>query len=310
MRHDRGDWRTAWRAAHPCAEQNQLRRLTSRELAEIAHEATFPSFGQGDADRTSSRASWVAQALEKKGLQSVEDEQTRDIAVPVKVLGLWDTVEALCTPAVIDNVRIRFLSAPPVIDTDEPNRRYGEKLCNVERAYHALSIDDNRATIFTPLPLARAHMFSGCARGRGMLDEDGRIRSEALQEVWFSGAHSDVGGGYASGALSGVSLSWMLNRLRCTGLLPQELPGKSACVRAAEKNFMDRKYVREDPLGGSHDPTTGLFDFYPKVSRDLVTMAFDATSVWGAHPAPLCVHPTVIYRRELFDPAPHEYNQL
>lgn len=285
-------------------EANQLRRFTPKELADIVHQLTFPGFGEGDADRTAGRAHKLAAALKQKGLRSIGSE-TGDAAVPIKVLGLWDTVEALGPPPLIENLSVRFRSAPPVVDLDEPNRRYGEKLCNVERALHALSIDDNRATIFTPLLLSRAHLFEGCPHGKGILNAEGNINAEALQEVWFSGAHSDVGGGYASGALSGVSLNWMINRLRCTGLLP-----KAECKMVGERDFEDVKHVRDDFLGGSHDPTAGVWAFYPKVSRDLVALAFHEASVWKRTPAPICVHKSVLKRRSLIGLQHHEYDQL
>jgi uncharacterized protein (DUF2235 family) len=284
-------------------EANQLRKFTSTELADVVHELTFPGFGQGDADRTAHRSEKLAADLRGRGLRSVGENG--DIAVPVKALGIWDSVEALGPPPVMENLKIQFLSAPPVVNLDEPNRRYGEKLCNVERAFHAMSIDDNRATIFTPLLLSRVHMFEGCPKGKGMLDDDRNIKAEALQEVWFSGAHSDVGGGYANGALSGVSLNWMLNRLRCTGLLPW-----NDCQMVSEKDFVDVKYVRDDFLGGSHDPTAGIWSFYPNVSRDLVALSLDSTSVWKQESAPICVHPSVLKRRSFIKPQPNEYTQL
>jgi hypothetical protein len=275
-----------------------LRKYTPKKLAEAVHGVTFPEFGQGDADRTGNRSIKLAGDLKKLGLKS------GGVAVPVKVLGLWDSVEQLGSPPILQNLWIRLQSKPPHVDTDEPNRRYGEKLCNVERAYHALSIDDNRATVFTPLLLSRKHMFEGCQWGKGMLDESGAIKPEALQEVWFSGAHSDVGGGYATSALSGVSLNWMLNRLRCDKLLPN-----SECS-PGDRNFKDVKYVRDDYLGGSHDPTTGIFNFYPKVSRDLVDFSFDQTSVWLSNPASICVHESVVMRRNLIGTRTYEYDQL
>lgn len=286
-------------------EQNESRKFTPKELADLAHKVTFPGYGQGNADRTPNRPATLKQDLRALGLESVVNKETGDIAVPVKVLGLWDTVEALGLPPVIDNLRVRFLSEPPVIDLDEPNLRYGEKLCNVERAYHALSIDDNRATIFTPLLLSRAHMFEGCLPGKGMLDDQGNIKAEALQEVWFSGAHSDVGGGYSTGDLSGLSLNWMLNRLRCTQLLSTDV-----CKVGEEKDFDDLKYVRDDFLSGSHDPTTGFWSFYPKVSRNVFALATDKASIWRRIPAPICVHRSVPKRRALIEPRPQEYDQL
>ena len=277
-----------------------LRELTPKELAEAVHEATFGTFLEfPKAERDSvRRKEKLAADLEKLRLRS--DVSNGDVAVPVKVLGLWDSVQALGLRPIFGNLITPFLSVPPKADTDEPNRRYGEKLCNVERAYHALSIDDNRATTFTPLLLSREHMFKDCPLDKGMLDERGAIKAGALQEVWFSGAHSDVGGGYATSALSGVSLNWMLNRLRCDGLLP-----KTDCIGGE-----DDKPVREDFLGGSHNPRTGWGAIYPNVSRDLVDFSFHEKAIVKGSPRPLCVHESVTQRRGLIGTNEHEYTQM
>ena len=291
-------------------DQTALRKYTPKELGELVHAATFPGFSSpDDADKPEVRPGNLKTKLAAKGLISAVNSDN-SISVPVKVLGLWDTVEALGSPGIVSNLIIPLLSQPPKTDVDEPNRRYGEKLCNVEAAYHAVSIDDNRATIFTPLLLSRRHLFDGCTRGKGLLDNYGRIKPDQLQEVWFSGAHSDVGGGYANGALSGVSLNWMLNRIKCTGLLPN-----AVCPAEVSKS-RDTHFVREDFFGGSHDPTAGIWSFYPNVSRDLVTYALDKRSISRAEgkpqePTPLCVHKSVFERRSVIGyQKEHEYNQL
>ncbi|MCV2438710.1 DUF2235 domain-containing protein [Paucibacter sp. DJ2R-2] len=280
-----------------------LRRLTPKELSAAVHAATFPCFECGAVDKPRDRPARIEAALKSANLRSVPNGP-HGVAVPVAVLGLWDTVQALGMPAIGRSLLVPFLSAPPEVDVDEPNHRYGERLCNVQRAFHAMSIDDNRETIFTPLLLSRAHHFDGCKSGFGMLDDKGSIQPGHLQEVWFSGAHSDVGGGYANGALSGVSLNWMLNRLRCMDLLPGD-----DCKSKGEL-WAPKRYVREDVYGGSHDPTAGIWFFYPKVNRDLVRYAFSSTSIWGSAIPQICVHESVFTRRKLIDPKYHEYDQL
>ena len=57
-----------------------------------------------------------------------------------------------------------------------------------------------------------------------------------LKEVWFSGAHCDVGGGYNPSGLSDISLWWMLEEAEKAGLKlqrnPQEKDQSTACWRA------------------------------------------------------------------------------
>jgi hypothetical protein len=135
-----------------------------------------------------------------------------------------------------------------------------------------------------------------------MFDDAGKLKEGHLQEVWFSGAHADVGGGYLNGNLHGVSLNWMLERLN-------EVKSDLVHQRVADAQAQDApvRYVREDVFGGSHDPTSGIWAVYPRVTRDLVTYAFQKQSLWAAK---LCVHPSVFARRSLIGYKEHEYDQL
>jgi uncharacterized protein (DUF2235 family) len=63
---------------------------------------------------------------------------------------------------------------------------------SVRDAIHLVSIDENRK-LFPPT----------------LMDHDDRV-----DEVWFSGVHSDVGGGYAEHKLSDVPLGYMVERMR------------------------------------------------------------------------------------------------
>jgi uncharacterized protein (DUF2235 family) len=154
----------------------------------------------------------------------------RPDSTAIEFLGLWDTVEALGWPDLKENYII-------------PNPRYADQICNVRKAAHAMSIDDDRARVFTPILLTQPHLVSQC-------DSAVRIAS-IVDEVWFSGAHADVGGRRGTD-LDGVSLNWMLERIAPYGLVP---PG--ARVHA---NRFDR----------SHDPEAGAPGLiYRKRNRDL-----------------------------------------
>ncbi|MGB1214620.1 MAG: phospholipase effector Tle1 domain-containing protein [Pikeienuella sp.] len=60
---------------------------------------------------------------------------------------------------------------------------------NVQHAYHAVAVDEDRAA-FTP---------------NLMNQRDG------ITEVWFPGGHSDIGGGNPSTGLSDIALEWMVD---------------------------------------------------------------------------------------------------
>lgn len=115
--------------------------------------------------------------------------------VMIEAMALWDTVEALGLPD---------RTADPLEDLDH----YFLTTCNVKAAFHALSLDDNRAYSFTPILINTPKMRAACEGW-----------SPQVEEVWFAGAHADVGGSYSPGGrtdghLSGVSLNWMLDKLR------------------------------------------------------------------------------------------------
>lgn len=226
-----------------------------------------------------------------------EDLLTRKLgpapAVEVQVLGLWDTVEALGAPNWLSRISHKAQIQQHLADVDNANSRYGDKLCNVHHAFHAMSIDDNREWIFTPQLLTRRHLVAGCspAERPPILDEQGNVRPNRLREVWFSGAHSDVGGGYADARMSGVSLNWMLEEMR---------KAKVNLVPTATK-------VPEDRYGTSHNPEAGAFSaIYHSINRDLVAYVRSDASLVNR----LCVHSSVFERRQFVPVRSHENSQL
>lgn len=81
----------------------------------------------------------------------------------------------------------------------------------VERAFHAVSIDENRLSFEPNL----------------MNNRNG------IAEVWFPGGHSDIGGGNSSSGLSDITLDWMLEKMTKCGLDAPQLdvdPGPTAGI--------------------------------------------------------------------------------
>lgn len=227
----------------------------------------------------------IRDRLNEKGLKTSDP-------VDVEVLGLWDTVEAMGVPDWISRLLHKTRLNQHIVNIDGPNKRYGDQLCNVKHAYQALSIDDDREWIFTPLPLSRTYLFNGCKPDdEHLLGKDGKIISGRLREVWFSGAHSDVGGGYDDSLLSGVSLNWMIENLTDTDLI-------SKIAKVPEEGSKLAK-VPEDQYGTSHDPESGWLwtPLYHKMNRDIATYV---TSYKQRHEFrdTVCVHESVLKRRQ------------
>ncbi|WP_306153363.1 DUF2235 domain-containing protein [Roseovarius sp. MMSF_3281] len=118
--------------------------------------------------------------------------------VAFDVVGLWDTIEVLG----LSNARD---------DADAVNPRYSDQICNMKKVLHAVSLDDTRATTYTPVLMTRNHLIRDCK-------DPGNRPFDKVEEVWFAGAHGDVGGSYAQGALGGISLNWMLRETAGLGV--------------------------------------------------------------------------------------------
>ena len=179
--------------------------------------------------------------------------RTKYRRVEIEFMGLWDTVEALGLPDYKE-------------DFVHPNNRYADQLCNIKKAAHAVSIDDDRARVFTPILLTRKHLISDCKE---------KVIDNFVEEVWFSGAHADVGGGYKNTQIGGVSLNWMLSRIETYKLLPKNT----------------RVYA--NPYDKTNDPEEGLLWglLYHRVNRNL-----DAYSASEYNHGRLKIHQSVLDR--------------
>lgn len=113
--------------------------------------------------------------------------------VEVAFLGVWDTVYAFGIP-------VKFLGVP-LHRWDLFKDKH--VAANVRKAVHLVSMDETRNP-FEPTLM--------------------NYKPGVVEEVWFPGVHSDVGGGYAEDELGRITLRYMLHRLNDhtarQGLLP------------------------------------------------------------------------------------------
>lgn len=93
---------------------------------------------------------------------------------PIHFIGVWDTVESLILNA---------------------GKKFHDAKLNPEvtNGYHALSIDEKRKD-FLPFPW----------------DENNIAPHQTIEQVWFAGVHSDVGGWYKERGLSNIAFQWMM----------------------------------------------------------------------------------------------------
>ncbi len=173
----------------------------------------------------------------------------------IEFMGLWDTVASLGIPDYKDDYYVE-------------ETKYHDQLCNIKRASQALSLNDNRGSVFTPSILTDDYLVQDCKDVKP---------EEIVNEVWFFGAHSDVGGGAFNTNISGVSLNWMIGQLKEFELLPP--------WAAVYENRMDI----------TNNPRKGFIKlFYPKKGRKLVFF----TSRNGYKKEKLKLHRSVLDRLE------------
>ena len=125
---------------------------------------------------------------------------------PIWFVGVWDTVASVGAPFFS-----RTITASPTI--------VGKRFHHVRQA---LALDEHRRS-FEPRPYYIDPKFDYAAQG------------QSIGQLWFAGAHCDVGGGYGNSAarLSNESLQWMLEESVACGLrLPIGLLNASGGVDA------------------------------------------------------------------------------
>ena len=122
--------------------------------------------------------------------------------LPIRFIGVWDIVGQFGAPGEHINAG-HNLHFPG----------------NVEHCFHAMALDESRLLF----PLTRL--------GKG------RNTSAKLQEVWFRGVHSDIGGGNGNRGLNWIALNWMYEAaLRCG------LPMDRAAIA---KNLADKALAQQ-----------------------------------------------------------------
>ena len=124
-------------------------------------------------------------------VQSVVASQLRaDALIPdikIKSVAVWDTVGSMGIPEYVGDTRYDLFR---FTDTALSSQ--------VENGFHAMAIDELRIDF----PVTRWDDRQG------------------IRQIWFAGAHSDVGGGYAQAesGLSDIGLDWMMKRLAEVGV--------------------------------------------------------------------------------------------
>jgi uncharacterized protein (DUF2235 family) len=169
-------------------------------------------------------------------------QYAREDRTPIRFVGVWDTVGALGIP--LSGGRLIHLL----------NKRWQfhdmELTSIVQSAFQALAVDEHRKS-FSPAVWAPSKAVPG------------RIR----EQVWFAGAHSDVGGGYQQPALSNLALRWMADRADQCGLV-------------FEKDAFEYLAARNE-LGELHNSLKAFYRWFGSANR-VIGRADPATEFAGS----------------------------
>lgn len=159
---------------------------------------------------------------------------------PIEFVGVWDTVDAVGLP--MDELSDAWNALVP---HRFPDRNLSPR---VVRACHAISLDDERHT-FHPV----------------LWNESGET-SDRIQQVWFAGVHSNVGGGYPDDDLASASLDWMMGHCEARdgapGLRFDPVARRSIAARA-------------QPLGKLYDSRSGAGIYYRYKPRHVFELCND-----------------------------------
>lgn len=166
---------------------------------------------------------------------SSKDADGNPVVPAIRLLGVWDTVDAVGLPFSLADLWNRVVWQYKFETT---------KLCRVvEKGCHALALDDGRAE-FEPV----------------IWNEDDDYTRERVSQVWFAGAHSNVGGGYPQHGMSLVTLDWMMSHAETSGI---RFVTHTREEYATQHSFADKLY----------DPRAGLGMFYRWKPRNVVSLS-------------------------------------
>ena len=154
--------------------------------------------------------------------------------VRITFIGVWDTVGALGIP-----VGIPWLQDSWLHFLNQRWEFHDVKLSSfVDNAYQAIAIDERRPQFVPTLWEQQAH-----------------AEHQTMEQMWFAGVHSNVGGGYQDAGLSDITFLWMKGKAEALGL-------------AFDREYIERN-VAPDALGELRDSKTGFYELFPDSVRQI-----------------------------------------
>ena len=134
-------------------------------------------------------------------------------------IGVWDTVASL------GHIYARHRFFDQTLNPD------------IQNAYHAISIDEKRKKF--PVSL---------------WDEGKKEEGQTIEQVWFAGVHSDVGGSYPECGLSDIAFAWMMDK---------------ACEHGMKLKASWQDNLKQNSMGKLHNSRTKYWKLWRSVDRKI-----------------------------------------
>ena len=165
--------------------------------------------------------------------------------VGIKCVGVWDTVGSLGIPiGLFEKFSAHKYAFHDVTLSSK-----------VENAFHALAIDERRKP-FAPTLWEQSK-------------EDADQNRNWLEQAWFAGVHSNIGGGYADAGLSDIAFCWMVERVN------------KLCGLEFNDDYV-KQIARPSHLGRLQDSMTGGFELLGEFDRQ-IDDARETNDAHGVH---------------------------
>lgn len=174
---------------------------------------------------------------DSKAAEAFRRDHSRDVAVPIRFLGVWDTVGHLGIPY----GPLRSLTA-------RRHRFHDVQLSRiVQTACHAVAIDERR------------HAFKPTLWGTKVVDTKTPAAAapsadREVHQAWFAGVHSGVGGGQSATGLSDIALLWMKHHAHAAGLRFDEAYLDGSTDPSAQGDFIESRRTLWRLLPGGWRP--------------------------------------------------------
>ncbi len=176
--------------------------FTVRALAGLVWRHGLPGTADRDAIAARFAAAWPRFVAEYDRHDGGAGEPLDGRPCPIHFMGLWDTVKSYggLTPVML------------------PHLRHNPSVATVR---HAMALDERRGWFeVTTWGWLDSDRRDGAAASRLPAGVAEALRGQDVAEVWFTGAHADVGGGSGHERTADIPLRWMLGEAAAAGLTP------------------------------------------------------------------------------------------